>query len=223
MNKLIYNEKKERQIIFSKLKERILKSIEKNNKLNAKLIEEKGEDNLLKIINNNNLSLQEMFEQFFNNSKNKNDIEEQYCYMRILYSYLTQLLSKNNIMILKDDILLIDDQQNNNLNQIGIKEENDLSPLNNLKIELSIKNDRKYHKIYSLFKSIIKNNDKNVLDEFKKIIGNNSYDNYIMFRKNKSITEMEIYKTENYSIFFRRKNKNILFTLRKKIVSDLNV
>ena len=35
MNKLIYNEKKERQIIFSKLKERILKSIEKNNKLNA--------------------------------------------------------------------------------------------------------------------------------------------------------------------------------------------
>ena len=220
MNKLIYNEKKERQIIFSKLKERILKSIEKNNKLNAKLIEEKGEDNLLKIINNNNLSLQEMFEQFFNTSKNKNDIEEQYCYMRILYSYLTQLLSKNNIMILKDDILLIDDQQNNNLNQIGIKEENDLSPLNNLKIELSIKNDRKYHKIYSLFKSIIKNNDKNVLDEFKKIIGNNSYDNYIMFRKNKSITEMEIYKTENYSIIFRRKKNNILFTLRKKIISD---
>ena len=222
MNKLIYKEKKDRQIILSRLKQRIRKSIEKLNELNPNHIEEKGEDNLNKIINNNNLSLQEIFEQFFN-SKNKNDLKEQYCYMRNIYSYLTQLLSKNNIIIIKDDVLFNDEQQNNNLNQIGIKEENDLSPLNNLKIELSIKNDRNYHKIYSLFKSLITNNDKKSLDEFRKIIGNNTYDNYIMFRKNKSITEIEIYKTENYSIFFRRKNKNILFTLRKKIESDMNV
>lgn len=222
MNKLIYKEKKDRQIILSKLKQRIRKTIENVNKFNPNHIEEKGAENLNKIINNDNLSVHEIYKQFFN-SNNKYYLEGQYCYMRNIYSYLTQLLSKNNIIIIKDDVLFNDEQQNNNLNQIGIKEEKEISSLNNLEIELSIQKDRNYHKIYSLFKSIIANNDKDTLDEFRKIIGNNTYDNYIMFRKNKSITEIEIYKTENYSIFFRRKNKNILFTLRKKIVSDLNV
>ena len=224
MNKIPQKKKKERQIDLCKLKEKVKKSMKEIKQVNANKIEEKGTENLFKIICNRELSIKEIFDKFFNLRTNKTEnLIEQYSYMRSLYSYLTQLLAKNEIIIKisnEKSLLNINEQCNgvdfpNNSSLIKIENQK-IIHLNKEEIDPEIKKDKIYTRIYSLFEKIIKNNDNKILDEFKKIIGENNYQRYINFRKDKSIDEVIVYEKDQYSIKFRRSNGYIYFSLGKK-------